>query len=346
MPIAVLRSAFSSLFAGGNCADAIEVVWHAGEPTSAPIAYYREAMAVIASLVPDGTKLTHTFQTNATLLDDAWCDFIIEAGIVLGVSIDGPQHVHDAYRLRRNGNGTFDEVMRGISLLKSRAIEFFCIAVVTDKSVDAPDEMFEFFESLAPQHVCFLVEHVQGTNASSSLDRGDAKQRFTQFLVRYADLITATRSRQVVREIERMAAKIVLSANQPVGSQLVEPFEILTIDHRGDLFTFCPELVASRHPVFGSLAIGNVLSGGIAQARGSEKLRRMHAEIAAGVAKCRDSCGYFEICGGGAPSLKLSEHGRFDVAETQGCRIYYQAVADAVLQRFARDAAAALEVGQ
>jgi uncharacterized protein len=346
MPTAVLRSAFAALFADGGCADDIEVLWHAGEPTSLPIAYYDEAIALIASLVPPGTRLTHVFQTNATLLDDAWCDCIVRNGIGVGVSIDGPRHVHDAYRVRRNGNGTFDEVMRGISLLKSHAIDFWCIAVVTDKNVDAPDEMFEFFETLAPQYVCFLPEQIQGTNASSSLEQVDAKRRFTRFLVRYMDRIAETGSRQLVREIERMAARIVASADGPVGNQLVEPFEIVTIDHEGNLFTFCPELATSRHPALGDLAVGNVLAGGLALARGSEKLRRVHAEIAAGVASCRDNCGYFEICGGGAPSLKMSEHGRFDVAETQGCQLLYQAVADAVLQRFAREAAMIQEVAQ
>src|SRR5262245_1260240 len=311
MPTAVLRSAFSALFADDRCADEVEVLWHAGEPTSLPIEYYEEAIALIASLVPDGARLSHVFQTNATLLDDDWCDFIIGYGIGVSVSIDGPQHIHDAYRLRRNGSGTFGEVMRGVSLLKSRAIEFSCIAVVTDKSVDVPDEMFEFFEGLAPQYVCFLPEQIQGTNAGSSLDQVDAKQRFTKFLVRYMDLIAETGSGQLVREIERMAARIVASADGPVGNQLVEPFEIVTIDHQGNLFTFCPELATSRHPALGALAVGNILAGGLAPARASEKLRQVHAEIAAGVARCRDSCDYFEICGGGAPSLKLSEHGRF-----------------------------------
>ncbi|MBI3515028.1 MAG: GRRM system radical SAM/SPASM domain protein [Proteobacteria bacterium] len=346
MSSAVVRATFAALIDDGRLAETVEVLWHAGEPTALPISYYREAMAAIASLDAGATTLHHVFQTNATLLDDAWCDFIRDAGIGIGVSIDGPQPIHDAHRQQRNGGGTFEAVMRGIARLKARAIEFYCIAVVTDASADAPDALFDFFEALAPRHVCFVPEQIQGTNVTSSLDAADAKARFTRFLVRYLERIAATGSAQRIREIERMAGRIVKSAKGPVGSQLVEPFEIVTVDHQGRFSTFCPELATSRHPVHGDLALGNVLSGGMAQARNSAKLQALHAEIAAGVALCRDGCAYFDVCGGGAPSLKLAEHGRFDVAETQGCRLLYQAVADAVLQRLAGDVAAVSQITQ
>jgi uncharacterized protein len=339
MPIAVVRSAFAASLDEGDLAETLQVLWHAGEPTALPISYYREAFAAIATLVADRVRVTHAFQTNATLLDDAWCGFIRETGIEIGVSIDGPQPIHDAHRRRRGGGGTFDDVMRGIALLRSHDIQFHCIAVITDANVDAADTMFEFFEGLALQHVCFVPEQIQGANPGTSLDGVDAKQRFTNFLVRYMDRIAASGSTQRVREIERMASRIVRSADGPVGSQLVEPFEIVTVDHQGRFSTFCPELATSRHPELGDLALGAFPSTGIAQARVGAKLQQIHAQITAGVEKCRDSCGYFDVCGGGAPSLKLAEHGRFDVAETAGCRLLYQAVADAVLERLARDAA-------
>src|ERR1700688_2061200 len=76
-----LKNLFSQVFASGWAEGGLSVVWHAGEPLVLPVAFYRRALALIDSLKPAGLSVQHSFQTNGTLIDDAWCDFINEAGI-------------------------------------------------------------------------------------------------------------------------------------------------------------------------------------------------------------------------------------------------------------------------
>src|SRR5277367_5769069 len=90
-----LVNLFTQLFATGWARDRMTVVWHAGEPMVLPIAFYRDAFAMIAALKPADLALTHSFQTNGTLIDEDWCAFFKEERVSLGVSIDGPQRFHD-----------------------------------------------------------------------------------------------------------------------------------------------------------------------------------------------------------------------------------------------------------
>jgi len=81
------RRVFTSLFLG----ERLSVVWHAGEPLVLPPAYYREAFDIIDQYVPSALAVNHCIQTNGMLISDEWVDLIIERGINVGISIDGPQ---------------------------------------------------------------------------------------------------------------------------------------------------------------------------------------------------------------------------------------------------------------
>ena len=113
-----LHNLFSQVFASGWVGDNLSVVWHAGEPMVLPIDFYCTAFRMIDRLKPAGVEVAHSFQTNGTLIDEAWCAFFAEERIGVGVSIDGPKQFHDRYRLTRAGRGTFDRTMAGI---RSRA---------------------------------------------------------------------------------------------------------------------------------------------------------------------------------------------------------------------------------
>ena len=107
-----LSNLFAQVFASGWVRDCLSVVWHAGEPLVLPVEFYREAFRIIDTLKPARISISHSFQTNGMLIDDAWCDFLIAEEVGVGVSIDGPRHLHDRNRLTRSGQGTFDRTLR------------------------------------------------------------------------------------------------------------------------------------------------------------------------------------------------------------------------------------------
>ena len=109
---------FSEIFASGWACPEITVVWHAGEPLVAPVAFYREAFAAIERMRPASVIVKHSFQTNGTLIDAEWCRLFLEWNVGVGVSIDGPRELHDRHRKTRSGKGTFDKTLAGIRCLQ------------------------------------------------------------------------------------------------------------------------------------------------------------------------------------------------------------------------------------
>jgi uncharacterized protein len=166
--VKTLENLFTQVFASGWAEEVLSVVWHAGEPMVLPVTFYRDAFAMIDGLKPAGLPIKHSFQTNGTLIDDAWCGFIAETEVTVGVSIDGPRHLHDRNRVTRSGRGTFDKTIAGVRKLKQHALPFHVISVLTAASLAVPEEMFEFYLAEGIEHVCFNVEESEGEHRSES----------------------------------------------------------------------------------------------------------------------------------------------------------------------------------
>jgi uncharacterized protein len=131
--IETLVNLFSQFFASGWVGECLSVVWHAGEPMVVPVGFYQDAFRMIDGIKPNGLAVEHSFQTNGTLIDEAWCKFFIEQRVNVGVSIDGPQRLHDRHRLTRSGRGTFERAIAGVRLLRRRHVPFHVISVLTYK---------------------------------------------------------------------------------------------------------------------------------------------------------------------------------------------------------------------
>jgi uncharacterized protein len=101
----------------------------------------------------------------------------------------------------------------------------------------------------------------------------------------------------------------------------------------GNISTFSPELLGFKNLRYGNFTWGNVHSDTWDTFPENQAFRKANSDIAAGVVKCKSSCKYFAMCGGGDPSNKLAETGTFDSTETQHCRLHVQAVADVVIEK-------------
>ncbi len=326
-----VRNLFEKLFASGWANQAVNVIWHAGEPLVAPIAFYREAFEMIESLRPADIGIMHSFQSNGMLLTPAWCDFIQEWNVDIGISIDGPRHLHDRHRVTRSGRGTFDKTIAGLRLLRERGMPFHTISVLSRDSLGAADEMYEFFVAQGIDHVCFNVEELEGQHVSDMLGVEDVRTRFRAFLTRFWQLARASDKVKFVREVDTMISAVFRSNAAPFRNQQVEPLAMLNVDCLGNVSTFSPELLGYKQAEFNDFIIGNINTDSMEQIRDSQWLAAMQRDIDAGVAACRASCEYFSICGGGAPMNKLSENGSFNSTKTVFCSLIQMATADVVL---------------
>src|SRR5262245_4756633 len=121
---------FRWVFDSGLVREPFTLLWHAGEPLVLPVSFYEIALDLLSKHNAAKVPVLQSFQTNATLIDPGWCEFLRHTDIFLGVSVDGPEFLHDRHRRTRQGRGTLDRVLRGIHLLHEHDIPFHVITVL------------------------------------------------------------------------------------------------------------------------------------------------------------------------------------------------------------------------
>jgi uncharacterized protein len=127
-------------------ADRVEFIWHGGEPLLMGIQFYEKVVELQKRYRREGQTIMNSLQTNGTLISQEWVDFFKANDFKVGVSLDGPPEVHNANRIFRNGQGSFEQVMRGIRLLKENGVEFGVLAVITKETVRLGAKKFlDFF---------------------------------------------------------------------------------------------------------------------------------------------------------------------------------------------------------
>ena len=316
------------------------LLWHAGEPLMAPIAFYDQASARLRQLLErrglPASTIVQSLQTNATVINGAWCDCFERNDIHVGVSMDGPAFLHDAHRVTRTGLPTHGAVMRGIDWLVRRQIAFQVICVLTADALDHADGLFDFFLDHGITDVGFNMEETEGQNAVSSLKAPCAEQRYRAFLERFWQRCMEQPGRLGLREFDGIVS-LACSNARMAQTDMNAPFAIVNVDARGNVSTFDPELLSVPTAEYGDFAFGHVLHDSLESIAATDKLQRVLQEIRSGVERCRRECEYFGLCGGGAGSNKYWEHRSFDCPDTQACRYRIKLVADVVLQGMEAD---------
>jgi len=126
--------------------EAVTFVWHGGETTLLPIAFYEKAILLQSQFRRPGQRISNGIQTNATRLTPEWVRFFSENEFHVGVSLDGPPEIHDLNRYHPSGAGSFAEVARGIQLLKDYEVPFGLLMVIDRAAIEAgADKIFDFF---------------------------------------------------------------------------------------------------------------------------------------------------------------------------------------------------------
>lgn len=320
LSIGTLRKVLTNLLADELLASNFELIWHAGEPLTAGKQFFRDANAVLRELVPELMEV-QTIQTNGTLIDDQWCALFKDFGIVVGLSLDGPKAIHDAHRVRRSGRGTYDDVMRGIDILRRNEVDFYVICVLTRDSLLNAESILDFARVHGIDRIGFNIEETEGSNLSATLQDPLTRGRARAFYDRAVERALDPGNPIWIREVSEALKQIEAGAFGNVGSLIAEPFRAITVDVAGNWATFCPELMGTETERFGRFVFGNLADGPISSHSDEEKFSRVASEVAAGVKRCESDCDYFNVCGGGRPANKFGEHRRFDVAETEQCRI-------------------------
>ncbi|MGB1417148.1 MAG: cyclophane-forming radical SAM/SPASM peptide maturase GrrM/OscB [Synechococcus sp.] len=329
----LVRRILESPYAGPE----FDLVWHAGEPLTLPTEWYDQATAQLerslSELGAEGLELTQHVQTNATLINDSWCDCFRRNRIVVGISVDGPEEIHDAHRRFRNGRGSHALAMKGIDALHRNEVPFHCISVLTAEAMEQPERMYRFYRDNGIREVGFNVEEQEGINTSSSMQGLEMETKYRDFLRVFWRLSEQDGYPVVLREFKQVIS-LIQGDQRMTQNELNRPFSILSVDSQGNFSTFDPELLSVASDRYGSFNLGNIQDLSLEASTHTDRFRHLLNDMGRGVDGCQRSCEYFGLCGGGNGSNKFWEHGTLASTETNACRFGTQIPVQVLLERF------------
>ena len=197
-------SAFITNYITSQPTPVVEFVWQGGEPTLLGMDFFKRVIELQKPFAGQKT-ITNSLQTNGTLLTAEWCQFLKKHNFMVGISLDGPKEIHDRYRRDRKGNGTFDQVMRGLKLLQEHKVEYNVLACVARDTAKQPLDIYRFFKDEGVEFIQFtpVVERLSDAHSAplglrlagpAALDKKDQQGDVTPWSVipeEYGDFLIA-----------------------------------------------------------------------------------------------------------------------------------------------------------
>ncbi|MFP4372635.1 MAG: radical SAM protein, partial [Halanaerobium sp.] len=156
--------------------------WQGGEPTLRGLNFFKKAVKLQQKYLPSGWKAENSIQTNGILIDQQWAQFFKENNFLVGVSLDGPQKLHNKYRKDKTGRGTHKDVLAGIKKLKEYGVTYNILAVVNNLNSKKPVEVYKFFREIGADFIQFIPiveENEEGEIRSYSV----SPEEYGKFLI-------------------------------------------------------------------------------------------------------------------------------------------------------------------
>ena len=181
-------------------------------------------------------------QTNGTLLDEEWCEFLKTNRFLVGLSIDGPREIHDHYRVTKGGRPTFDKVFAAAKLLQRYGVPFNTLTCVNRFNGRRPLDVYRFLrQELNSTYIQFIpiVEHKtfdrtapQTWNNAELPKDGDPEARpgHPNSIVKEWSVDPEDWGYFLCRVFDRWL-------NQDIGKVMVNHFETLVAQHHGASFS-------------------------------------------------------------------------------------------------------------
>ena len=276
----------------------VQFIWHGGEPMLAGLDFYRRAVELQKRYLPQGWTCWNNLQTNGTLLDDVWCAFLADAHFDVGLSIDGPQWLHDAYRKDRRGRGTYECVAAAIHRLQAHGVQPDLLCVVTSAAAKEPISVYRALRNFNTGWLQFIPIVRRAPNGQVTPDSvtGEAYGRFLCTVFdewAYHDL-----GKMNVQFFAEMS--LVWSGGTASVCWMAPTCgRVLIVEHDGSVYA-CDHFVTPDHRI-GDLetSLLNVLVNAPIQRRfGDNKRDRLPAQ-------CR-SCSWLMVCNGGCPKDRFA----------------------------------------
>lgn len=310
-----------------NAAPEVTFCWHGGEPLLAGIPFYRRALA-LQRRYGGGKTIRNTIQTNGTLVDDAWSRFFAGEGFLVGLSLDGPEEVHDAFRRTADGRSSFGGAMQALELFLRNGVAFNTLSVVSRRSEGRGAAIYAFLRDAGSRYMQFLpaADYVvklsdAGRPAVMLPSAPGARpapwsvsdEGYGRFLCEVFDAwVVADVGQRFVQLFDAVLAQ--WCGEQPGVCALCETCgEAPVVERNGDVY-------ACDHYVWPVWRMGNLTQTSLAEMFGSEDRRRFALDKRNDLSGECLRCSYYVLCRGGCPGQRVQ--GRHLLCE--GLRLFFE----------------------
>ena len=296
--------AYTQQYIEAQRAPEVTFAWQGGEPTRLGLGFYRVALGLQAKYRRPGMVIGNTLQTNDTLLDDEWCAFFKEHDFLFGLSLDGPEKLHDACRVDKARRGSFARVMKGLRLLQRHGVELNVLTTVHAANAPYPVEVYRFLRDEAGARFMQFIPMVGRDNATGFHEgtavtaRSVTGRAFGAFMRAFFDEWL----RRDVGEVFVQLFDVTLSSHLGLGAGLCVFEEtcgkVLGVEHTGDVYS-------CDHYVEPDYLFGNLLELPLAQMVGSERQRAFGAAKRDTLLRYCLECEVRFACNGGYPNDRI-----------------------------------------
>lgn len=275
----------------------VNFAWQGGEPTLLGLDYFKRVVELQQRYQRPGMKISNSLQTNGTKLDIAWCQFLRANQFLVGISIDGPEELHDRYRVTKGGKGSFHQVKRGLDHLIAENVDYNVLTVVQRDNGDHPDEVYEGIKAMGAEFFQF-IPIVERTGGQGVTDRSVLPGQFGEFMVRVFELWRQGDIGAVFVQHFDAALNAAVGNPYTVCVHAPECGRSVAIEHNGDLFS-CDHYVEDEYRLgnINSQGYAAMLDGDLQTEFGRSKLTKLPA-------KCVE-CSIRYLCHGGCPAQRF-----------------------------------------
>jgi len=296
----------------------LTIAWQGGEPTLMGLDFFRQGIALAQEHARPGVKIHHTIQTNGTKLDDDWCRFFRQHDFLVGLSLDGPEDIHDVYRVDKRGAGTFDRVVAAARMLRRHKVEFNILCAVHAANCDRPLDVYRFFrDEIMTDFVQFIPIVERATPGFQPISRSSERTPYVEDGVlvtersirpgQWGSFLIAIFDEWVRNDVGKVFIQLFdssLASWVGQGASLCIHRETcgdaLALEHNGDLYS-CDHFVEPRY------LLGNISRQHMIELVASDQQRKFGNDKRDSLPRYCRNCPVRFACNGGCPRNRWIE---------------------------------------
>jgi len=282
----------------------VTFAWQGGEPTLMGLSFFERAVQLQKRYQRHDLTVNNTLQTNGIMLNDKWCRFFREHNFLIGISIDGPSHLHDVYRVDRGNHSTFERVMTGVELLKNHEVEFNTLTCVHTANSDYPLEVYRFLRDEVQSRFIQFIPVVLRDN-ETGFQQGEAVREHSVGGRQYGYFLKTIFDEWVRRDVGRVFVQTFDSAlaawvGQAPGVCVFDKTcgTAMVLEHNGDLYS-CDHFVEPDY------LLGNIVETDLAALVGSTKQMQFGLAKRDTLPRYCHECPVLFACNGGCPKNRI-----------------------------------------